>query len=388
MYSTVKELHIEIEHSIQQVTSDLHLSIAPEWLDMVLNRTALTYVNTRSSNKTNYKGEGFDESQKRVDDLRSLKRYTEFLQVIKDKEEDRGYVLIPSDYLQLSRTDCKVKFSKLHKDELKDAIDVVRQGVHLDISKFNFSQADGWTRAYLVLTTNKTHTINITDLIQFLIGDYDEPIDLYEFIELLIDRIRYNGFNAYWEHFDGHYIKDTIIILGQNDIKSAELRVYQNLAMEVDSEDSLSDDIDPFENTGRNGVEKGECIIYPGVSRFKFDTPEQRLTVTGNKIVSADLVPSDQIRNVLGNSYTNLNRHMVPILELVHDRLFVYFGDHFVISHIRIDYIKRPTLFNHKIKQMSDLQVTPEFMQMVISNVLLSIKDGTYQNYQQQSNLE
>ena len=72
MYETVKELHIEIEQRIQQITSNRHRSIAPQFIDMMLNRAAVKYIQTKSNRKTNYKGEGLEDSKKRVDDIQSL----------------------------------------------------------------------------------------------------------------------------------------------------------------------------------------------------------------------------------------------------------------------------------------------------------------------------
>ena len=53
MYNTIKELHIEIEQRISEITSNRHRSIAPEWIDMVLNRCAIKYIESIVSRKTN-----------------------------------------------------------------------------------------------------------------------------------------------------------------------------------------------------------------------------------------------------------------------------------------------------------------------------------------------
>lgn len=61
MYKTVKELHIEIEQRLQQITSNRYGSIPPEFYDMMLNRTAIKYIQSKSNRKTNYKGEGLED---------------------------------------------------------------------------------------------------------------------------------------------------------------------------------------------------------------------------------------------------------------------------------------------------------------------------------------
>lgn len=105
MYETVKELHIEIEQRIQQITSNRHRSIAPQFIDMMLNRAAVKYIQTKSNRKTNYKGEGLEDSKKRVDDIQSLKRETPWLKLKRDKQDadypNRAFVILPGDYLKL-----------------------------------------------------------------------------------------------------------------------------------------------------------------------------------------------------------------------------------------------------------------------------------------------
>ena len=137
MYETVKELHIEIEQRIQQITSNRHRSIAPQFIDMMLNRAAVKYIQTKSNRKTNYKGEGLEDSKKRVDDIQSLKRETPWLKLKRDKQDadypNRAFVILPGDYLKLISSTSRLTYGKarlvenLHEvypdDEVKNLMD-------------------------------------------------------------------------------------------------------------------------------------------------------------------------------------------------------------------------------------------------------------------------
>ena len=101
MYETVKELHIEIEQRIQQITSNRHRSIAPQFIDMMLNRAAVKYIQTKSNRKTNYKGEGLEDSKKRVDDIQSLKRETPWLKLKRDKQDTDYPNMVKLDLLRI-----------------------------------------------------------------------------------------------------------------------------------------------------------------------------------------------------------------------------------------------------------------------------------------------
>ena len=58
------------------------------------------------------------------------------------------------------------------------------------------------------------------------------------------------------------------------------------------------------------------------------------------------------------------------------------------IDAVKISYIKKPRLFNIDINQMSDMEVTPDFIDSVVSDILLVLKDDSFSAVKQQSNLE
>mgnify|MGYP006965466875 FL=1 len=68
--------------------------------------------------------------------------------------------------------------------------------------------------------------------------------------------------------------------------------------------------------------------------------------------------------------------------------MFIYYGDDFCVDAVKISYIKKPRLFNIDINQMSDMEVTPDFIDSVVSDILLVLKDNSFSAVKQQSNLE
>ena len=60
----------------------------------------------------------------------------------------------------------------------------------------------------------------------------------------------------------------------------------------------------------------------------------------------------------------------------------------FSVDAVKISYIKKPRLFNIDINQMSDMEVTPDFIDSVVSDILLVLKDDSFSAVKQQSNLE
>ena len=74
MYNTVKELHIALDQRLQQLNSNRKLVLYPEQKDARLNEAVLQFINNVVSDKTNIKKEGFEDTQKRYDDIEELIR--------------------------------------------------------------------------------------------------------------------------------------------------------------------------------------------------------------------------------------------------------------------------------------------------------------------------
>lgn len=351
MYSSVKQLHIEIEQRIQQITSNRHRSIAPQFYDMVLNTTAISYIHSILSNKTNYKREGLDESSKRLDDLRTLKRKTGFKPVIVESNNNSKYVYIPADCLQVINSNSKVKYDKFDIEQY-GLMQVNVYSSILDFSKLNFENVNNCNK--LVLKIGNT-TYDITDLLQFIQYDEDKG-DTFEFINLLVDRLRFNNYNAYLNKFDNKVYNQGIYILFDDALISVSLNAYDNTSKSIDlgivvkNNTRVIDIINPIENT----------------------------TIRQN-----DLIPTELISDTFNNYYLNKNRHLNPITEIVNDRLNVYTNKTFIIDSVDISYIKKPIFFNSELNQMSDMTITPEFLDDVVSNILLILKDDSFQYVKQ-----
>ena len=173
MYETIKELHIEIEQRIQQITSNRYGSMPPQFYDMMLNRTAIKYIQSKSNRKTNYKGEGLEDSMKRVEDFQSLKRETDWLPVIKDDDDsERGFVLLPSNYLKFITSTSKLQFEKNISKTIKTETDDDFKNTYYIVSG-SLSKQD--------IAESKR---SVTDLVDMVITD-DEESDIYAEIDLL-----------------------------------------------------------------------------------------------------------------------------------------------------------------------------------------------------------
>ena len=342
MYKTIKELHIEIEQRLQQITSNRFGSMPPQFYDMMLNRTAIKYIQSKSNRKTNYKGEGLEDSMKRVEDFQSLKRETIWMPVIKDSNDsERGFVLLPSNYLKFITSTSKVQL---------DTKKVV------DESEKDFKNV--FYKVYPLTTINDDKTINNTTIcgvdISHLFNSFDINVELPKYaVEAIYKQLNKEDkhFDVYWEYFNDRYYPNSIIV--------------------------TSDHI--FATKEEDGKQVNDVEVY---------TNQCFASSTSGTCAENDLIASENIRSTLNDFYGNRNRHKNPITELVNDKLYVYIGNKFYVSEIKITYLKTPDLFSSELNQMSDMTITPEFVDMVVSDILLILKDNTFNLVKQQSNIE
>ena len=76
MYNTAKELHIGIDLGLQGINSNRKGDIQSPEKDWFLNNVMIQEINRKLNPKSNFKGEGFEDTFKRIDDLESIKEDT------------------------------------------------------------------------------------------------------------------------------------------------------------------------------------------------------------------------------------------------------------------------------------------------------------------------
>ena len=74
----VQEMHLAIQQGVDKINSLQADLLLPQEIDIELNKSQMRFVNTKYGKNNKYR-KGFEESQKRIDDLRTFnaKEYVE-----------------------------------------------------------------------------------------------------------------------------------------------------------------------------------------------------------------------------------------------------------------------------------------------------------------------
>ncbi len=165
---TVNEMHIAINQGVQKIASFQVDNLLPQEIDHELNLAMMRFVKQRFSMTSNRVGKGFEQSQKRVDDLRSLiaehKGNTATEGVVYTSNYSNVYVdryTLPLDYLFLVSVRPTINYAcNTNITSLITAPQVNRSAVRVDLTP----PAPGYVLTGMVRSTSTGSVENIINL--------------------------------------------------------------------------------------------------------------------------------------------------------------------------------------------------------------------------------
>ena len=338
MYTTVQQCHVALDYEIQQINSNRKQAINPAYYDMALNEAVLQFIETRSSNKSNLKHEGFEESEKRYDDLKNLKRQRTFDCLVDTDYYQRGYIIFPSNYLKYTPSEVIISYNK---QGLSTPVKAERS---YSVMVYDLSKI-----VYPFPTTSSfkvgvgADQVDISNLLRIVKSDRGK----FYAINLIIDKLRNIGYEAYYETFNGEY-------------KHESLYVVSPLGKSL---------LTPITATNIVGV-SSKIILNV------FDSADASQPSTHQS--SIELLPTSAVRDVLNNYHGSRNRHSNPVADIIEDHLNIYYNDNFIPLKVILTYIKRPRLIDLNTNTMCEITVPQEVIKLAVLHLKGILKDEGY----------
>ena len=348
MYNTVTEMHIAIDNGLQQLNSNRQQSIAPEVKDMALNYAVLQFVETRTNPKTNIKQEGLEETTKRYDDVRDLKR-TYTAKAYK-YSTDKVASILPSDYYKYIEFGCDVAYSKYNTFNTETK--------NLDYFVLPFKTIREGNIFYDRVIVKGNDQDEIFRSTHYNVEPLYSPDAKFMMISLILEELnKIKGIDVYWEYYNSNYYKQSFIIVNNGG-------GYQEYSIKYDIRGE-QDEIEGGTYEYQSEKVNTKLTIYKDVS----NTTERPI----------DLYSSDISFSQNSNHYYNANRQRNPSGELIDNEIIVKEGDNFIIDNIKLIYYKKPRLINYRHEQMCEIEVNREIIDLAISKLKAYIKDEGYQ---------
>ena len=423
MYNSVREMHIAIDHGLQHISSNRKQSINSYLKDLALNYSVLQFIELRSSGKT-IDGKGFEDSQKRYDDLKELKRTTGIIPTYKQEGIDQVFVIQPNDYYKLIGSTSRVIYNKF-KEPHEYNNETIKYKVlefPTDYSSPHESYSEFKIIRRTISTSAEEDVVNILNYPKFKSTFKHDAKFMY--VNLVLNKTKI----FHWERWDDAILYDRFIIIDDDDDIEYELiyktteatpafitRTSSNQTINVKEfaepylfviETEPTDILEVGDIiTGQTSSATSEVIRVISGTRYIIKDIEgtysdnEVIGVTGvaNKLIASgvgypnitlnveykkkrnELLSSLYFENIEENVQYSRNRHRKPISKLHQNRLIIEQGSTFLVPFVDIEYIAKPTLIDHVTGKTCEISITREIIDLTIQRLKAYIKDEGYQ---------
>ena len=371
----VQQMHLAVQQGVDKINSLQADMLLSEEIDIELNKSLTRFINTRYG-KNNIYQKGFEESQARIDDLRSLVKEYEAFTSFKGQLNNNIWVdtfSFPSDYRYLvsqqsrvvTESNCKTlgfNLETANSEPLKPYFKIgLSEFVCNDSSEIAnsivlYEDVDDLTAGQLTVWTNPTPA-------------FEFPQDVGQLITDIVDNAP-SGVEIYWEEFNTLNFPGQFIILINTDIISwfewdASIGTVSTLAA-LDSTSTILKSV-----TGLNA---------------ETDFKQKRVPATQNtniNTVGNSFIQHDDIFTVLNDPF-NTTKHTDPLTTIRGNNIDVYTNAIFIIDSVKITYIRNPKKISLSLGIDCELpeHTHQTIVDMTVSSILEGISDPRYKSHQ------
>lgn len=365
----VQEMHIAIQQGVDKINSLQADMLLPEEIDIELNKSQIRFINTKYTGN-NLHRTGFEESQKRIDDLRTIVR--EFEAPVTFKEQLRNNIFVdtftlPSDYMYLINQQSKIwinncdpmNWNLLYPDpinyftiSLSDF--VCDKNTQIADSIVMYEDASDLTQGQSILWSNTSglnYPQDVGQLIQDIIGNSQA------------------GFTVYWEQFAALNHPGEFIVVVDTAIHSW---------FQWDNSVGTVSTLVALDSIGTNL----ESVIAKN-SGIAFNEKRDPVESTERLTVSNTFIQQDDIFTMLQDPF-NTTKHTDPLTTIRGNEIDIYTSDIFIIDTVKITYIRNPRNISLTLGIDCELPIHAhqEIIDMTVGSILEGISDPRYKSQQ------
>lgn len=312
--STVQDMHINIDLELNKLNSNLYDNILPQEKDYFLNKAQERFIKQRYSPKSNNKGQGFEMSEKRIDDLRNLlvpNYYDKVYQLASDDfdVDSKARFYFPDDYMFLTSQRSRITYNPCGSVTPVIATEVFKVGT--------VTIPDLETYQYLRIRLGATVILDST--IAPELSTYSSE-DKSLVIDLIITRL--NTLLNDWEFYTR----------------------FKNISADIvvvsDSATVLS-------------ISYAAEASYTNINLVS--TSFNYFTATGTRlVVSNRFAQQDDVYTMQEDPFNKTSVYDGP-LTIIHNQSIDVFFDKFIVNEIAISYIRKPKLISLSLNQSCEL---------------------------------
>jgi len=365
----VQEMHLAIQQGVDKINSLQADMLLPQEIDIDLNKSQLRFINTKYSGNNRHRT-GFEESQKRIDDLRTIVR--EFEAPVTFKEQLRNNIFVdtftlPADYMYLVNQQSTVwidncnpmNWNIIYPDpinyftmSLSDF--VCDKNTQIADSIVMYEDASDLTQGQQILWTNSNSLVF--------------PSDIQALIQDIINNAG-PGFTVYWEQFTTlNHPGEFIVVVDTNVHTWFQWDASVGTVSTLVALDSVGTNLE-----STRGLNSG----------IAFNEKREPTTFTERLRVSNTFIQQDDIFTMLLDPF-NTTKHTDPLTTIRGNQIDIYTSDIFIIDTMKITYIRNPRNISLPLGIDCELPIHShqEIVDMTVSSILEGISDPRYKTHQ------
>ena len=372
-------MHIAIQQGVDKINSLQADMLLSEEIDIELNKSMSRFLNTKYGKNNKY-GQGFENSQKRIDDLRTLVKEYSAPTIYKEQYNNNIWVdqfRLPSDYLYLVNQRSEVFIN--------------------NCNPISFSVDDTSPTSYFVMPIDNLHngTVMIDTLDVYVDpsnialgtanihtngGAFVYPQDLQAYKDFLVNPINWPaGFELYFEEYGQLDFPNSIII-----IIDPVMHSWFNWDSSITNSVSGSNLITSLISMA-GGVTDPEDdaneVVYGQYVENGLGSKRLAPTSATREYALNKFIQHDDISTLLDDPF-NTTKHTSPLTTIRGRYIDLYTNDIFIIDKVKITYIRKPKEISLPLAVGCELpeHTHQEIVDMTVGSILEGISDPRYKS--------
>jgi hypothetical protein len=358
----IAQMHISVQHGVDKINSMHSDLLLPEEIDLELNKNIMRFINQRFNSRGNRYQAGFEQSQKRVDDLRSLITEASLTVQYKGNVFDGIHVEaadFPLDYLRLVNVKSLIHHNKCKK-------------VDWILDDFFIGQSVGGVLVTLIGLDPILYTTYMNARLRAVYPDGTSWVDIttgtppanatYNQFKTFI--LNPNNWASIVESITAHPLIPTafdIVMAPGVEVSAFQLIAYSNTSPSNPAVATTAPVTStPADFLPQRAIETDDFVSTVGMNRF---------------------AQHDDIFKLLQDPF-NKTKYKEPIYTIKDDTIEVYSDESFIVNKIKITYLKQPVIvdFNNNIDCGLPVHTHQELVDMTINSILEAFSDPRYQS--------
>ena len=373
----VGQMHLAIQQGVDKINSLQADMLLPQEIDIELNKSLIRFISTRYGKNNTYR-KGFEENQKRIDDLRSLVREYEGSTTFKGQINNNIWAdtfRFPPDYMYLVSQQ-SVVVSKKNCKPISYTTTSLNTGLVQPYFKIGLSEFvcnDSTEIADSIVLFE-----DINDLTQGQVTIWSNPAVPGPFVfpqdigQLITDVVSSppTGVEIYWEDFNTlSFPGQFIVIIDTNVISWFEWDLSIGTVSTLAALNSTSTALKTA--TGNNAI---------------MDYNEKRRASSSHvhsNTVGNTYVQHDDIFTLLNDPF-NTTKKTDPLTTIRGNNIDIYTNDIFIIDAVKITYIRNPKKISLSLGIDCELpeHTHQTVVDMTVSSILEGISDPRYKSHE------